>query len=81
MWLLGLMPSVGWCCLQLTMPEARLAAAEQRKLLYKLTSAHVGRDAPETCAICCEAINSLKVTTGSEQQLLLLGCAHCFHYK
>jgi hypothetical protein len=70
-----------YVCLQLTHADSRAAAAEQRKLLYKLTSAHVGRDAPETCVICCDPISPLKATHGSDEQLLLLGCAHCFHYK
>jgi len=67
--------------LQLQEAGSRAAAADQRRQLYRLTSAHVGRDAPETCAICCEAISPLQATQGEEQQLLLLGCAHCFHYK
>lgn len=66
---------------QLTHADSRANAAEQRRALYVLTSAHVGRDAPETCAICCESISPLKATQGAEQQLLLLGCAHCFHYR
>jgi hypothetical protein len=69
------------CCAQLTHPDSRANAAETRRALYKLTAAHVGRDAPETCAICCDPISPLKTTQGAEQQLLLLGCAHCFHYK
>jgi hypothetical protein len=66
---------------QLDHPDSRATAADMRRVLYKLTAAHVGRDAPETCAICCDPISPLKATKGSEQQLLLLGCAHSFHYK
>jgi hypothetical protein len=62
-------------------PESRQTAARVRAQLYHLTAAHLRRDAPETCAICCEPLNALNATEGSEQQVLLLGCAHCFHYK
>jgi hypothetical protein len=61
--------------------DSRAQAAQQRAGLYRLTAAHAGRDAPEACGVCCEAIAPLAATQGEADKLLVLGCAHCFHYR
>lgn len=69
--------------LQLEGPEVREQAAQLRAALYSLASSAAGggREAPDACAICTLPVTPLAASEGDDGRLLVLGCAHCFHFK